>query len=103
MKGKRATPAQYETALLEEISRARMTNIPLNSLSGAVSFSIMVLRRLFPGHTSLGAELEGTYRSLAAEAQMEREQHERDLQKRLQDAKTDMERRVVLPPGSSRN
>lgn len=96
-----ATAQQYEDALLAQIAHARGQNVPINAISSAVSFSILVLTRLFPGRAGCEA-LKQEFNVLRAEAVEERAQAERDERKRVQDAKEALSRRIIIP-GQGRN
>jgi hypothetical protein len=95
------TAQQFEDALLEQIKHARGQNVPINAISSAASFSILVLTRLFPGKTA-GDALKAEFVQLRTDAIEERLEAQRQERKQEQEAKEAQARRIIIP-GQGRN
>ena len=78
MKGQkqRFTQAQFDQALIDQIERARNLNLPVNALSSAATFTVLVGLRLFGKDCKRSAALTETLGDLIKEAKAERAQEE---------------------------
>lgn len=91
----RVTAAQFDQALLEEIQQKRGLNIPVNALSSAVTFCVMVQNRLFGVRLAdkRTATFNEAFKQLMEDAQVERAQHK--LQQ--EEAARQADNKIVMP------
>jgi hypothetical protein len=98
-----ATFLQFETALLEEIRHQRQTNVPVNALSSAAAFALLVASRLYGRDRKLSSIFKAEYVDLVAEARRVREEAERMAQEELrrQRAQAEESRSRLIIPGQN--
>jgi len=94
----RATATQIEKALCEEIAHARGMNVPVNMLSNAASFTLLVLKRLWGGQRVMSQELQAVYEALRQEAVEERKRIQAEQAEQYQKEQS----RVIVPGGDPR-
>jgi hypothetical protein len=89
----RLTANQFDRSLAEEIHHARMMNIPVNAISSAVMFTLMVRKRLYGTDAKLSGELNTVVGQLMKDAKEARaiEELNQQAQQKQQEA------RLIVP------
>jgi hypothetical protein len=99
----RVTANQFDQALLEEIQQKRGMNIPVNALSSAVTFAIMIHNRLFGVRTAAqrSGPFNEAFERLMTDAKAERAAYA--IQQEQEQKKLADQSRIVLPTGFRNN
>lgn len=94
----RATALQFEQALLEQINHARSMNVPVNAVSSAAMFTLLVGDRLYGSRQAnqRTTEFNDTLAKLVSDARDERARERAEAQ-RAQAQQTLNKPRVILP------
>lgn len=95
----RCTVAQFDQALTEQIEHARGMNVPINAISSAASFTLLVLARLFGDNRKMSPALTEVFTKLRADAASERIAQQQE-QRRLEKEAKERERTQVIMPGT---
>ena len=94
----RITAAQFDQALMEQISHVRSMNVNVIELCSCTMYTLMVRKRLF-GELNLARVPSETIGRLMEDAKVARAQYEMQAQ----DAAKRQERRIIVPGADPRS
>lgn len=72
----RFTASRLDAAILEEIRHQRISNVPVNAISSAATFTLMVAQRLFGKGRQIDPALQECVRDLIADTRRVRAEAE---------------------------